>query len=137
MAAILIVSISSCTVTTSKDSAKSEIQGTWEMVSYKYGGDSVLLPNHGKHIKIITDTTFCWVDVGNPLSLVTDAAGGTYSLSGNNYIEYIEYGGREMLPYVGKEQKFVVTIKNDTLHLKGSLSTGEKIEEIWAKLYTN
>jgi beta-lactamase regulating signal transducer with metallopeptidase domain len=136
LAALLIYTFSACSsIPETSQNSSDKILGTWELISYKYGGDSELHPASGKRIKIITGTTFCWMDIKDPMPLVSDMAGGTYSYSNNSYIENIEYGMPAMIPYVGKEQKFTVTINEDTLNLKGSLSTGEKIEEIWVKLY--
>ena len=134
MAAILIISFSSCTVATSNNAKGSEIQGTWKLVKYNYSGDTIMHMFPENRIKFIADNNFCWINISLPNNRVTDSAGGTYKLSGENYSEFIEYGGTGMTSYVNNEQKFTVKVENDKLYLAGELSSGQRIREVWERL---
>lgn len=137
LAAILIYAFSACSsMPTETQNQSAKIQGTWKLVSYNYSGDS-LNSYPLERIKYITNNTFSWVTISPDNSLVISSADGTYNFLDDNYIENIKHGSSGMLTYIGAEQKYTVTIENNTLQLKGFLSTGQEIEEIWEKLYTN
>lgn len=112
------------------------ILGTWKLVSYNYSGGGVMheLSEDDQRIKLITKNNFGWVHYLGKDKVVTDSAGGTYTLVGDNYTEYIEYGGAGMTNYIGKQQLFKVLIEKETLYLSGTLSSGLEIIEVWKRI---
>lgn len=114
----------------------SEIEGTWKLLSYNYSGDTLMkkFPDNVERIKFISDNSICWVQISKNDHKVMDSAGGTYKLSGENYSEFIEYGGSGMLSYINNEQKFTVKVENDKLFLLGVLSSGQRIREVWERV---
>jgi hypothetical protein len=101
-------------------SKKSSIEGTWQLVNVRsMMGDKIMsefpaVNNTGSQIKIWTKTH--WLTVGRYKqdSTFSDLyAGGTYKLEGNKYDENVVYHSEK--PYVGKNLKMLLEIKNDTL----------------------
>jgi hypothetical protein len=115
---------------------KSEIQGTWKLVSYNHVGDTIMqdASTMADRIKIINATSFCWLDINATNHLVGSSAGGSYTYNNGKYIERIEYGSSGMVGYASKDQVFNVTIENDKMYLSGSLSSGLRITEVWEKV---
>ncbi len=113
---------------------KSELLGTWELVSTRYGDakDFTDYPGEPKRLKIINDTHFIWVEVTGMKT--TGSAGGHYTLDGDKYVETIEFAMPGMEPFVGKPQRFTVKVTGDKFFQSGELSTGFKIEENWKRV---
>jgi len=106
------------------------VVGTWRLIS----GTTITKTDTAvtdytkdqKMIKIINKTHFSFLrhDLkhGKDASPVFEAGGGTYSLKGNQYTEFLEYcNARE---WEGKSFQFTVTISKDTLIQRGI----EKVE---------
>jgi hypothetical protein len=130
---LLIVLFSSCHFEVKTDdpaSVRIPIAGTWRLFSgiTITKGDSVLTDytKDQSMIKIINDTHFAFLkhdlapkkDSSNHF----DAGGGSYTLTGNQYTEHLDY-------YIdhnweAKTFNFTITISNDTLIQKGL----EKVE---------
>jgi lipopolysaccharide export system protein LptA len=128
--------ITSCTTDSAKQvTAENQVdglglKGTWKLVSgTKVAKGLTTFTDYSKDlqmVKIINDTHFAFLkhnlksnaDGKNNF----DAGGGRYELSGNEYIEHLDYYNDSN--WEGKAFNFKVTIKNDTL-----IQTGlEKIE---------
>ncbi len=138
LAFILVFSFSSFTEATSSVNnsySKTDIQGTWKLVSYNYWGGNSLekASSQTDRIKFIKDNSFCWIDIKSENNQVEDSAGGIYNLKGNSYNEFIEYGGTGMKDYTNNEQKFTIKIDNEFMYLSGVLSSGQKIKEVWVR----
>lgn len=114
----------------------SSILGTWKLVSYNYGGGDELNPAspNSERIKFITEKNFNWVNYSGTDKIVTNSAGGSYTYSGEDYTEKIEFGGQGMAGFIGKEQKFKVKINNNKMELSGELSNGLRIKELWERM---
>ena len=107
------------------------IIGTWRLLSGTAitKGDTAVVDytKNQKMIKIINKTHFAFLrhdlSSGKGADSAYESGAGTYSLSGNQYTEHLEYCNyRE---WEGKSFQFTVTIKNDTLIQRGL----EKVEE--------
>jgi len=105
--------------------------GTWKLISgttITKGDTSVVVyTKNQKMIKIINKSHFAFLrhdlKKGKDADSVYESGGGTYTLSGNKYTEYLEYcSARE---WEDKKFQFNVTIKKDTLIQQGF----EKVEE--------
>ena len=119
----------------SKKSADSHL-GTWQLTSFKYGTNQPALtdfPQSQRRIKLITQTHFTWVEFDADTKKVSGAAGGAYSLSGNDYTESIDFGFG-MDRYLGEKHAFKIRVEGDKLSLSGSLADGLKIEEVWRRV---
>jgi len=112
-----------------------ELLGTWKLVSYQYG-DRPKVDSLGNFnaVELITPGHFTWVHYSSDNKTVFDSAGGTYVFDGDSMIINVEYGGKGMIPYIGKS-KYKIKLKDDQMFLSGSLfPTGLKLNEVWKKL---
>lgn len=110
--------------------------GTWKLLSLKYGdaADFTKYPDTSSRLKLLNATHFTWLEVTASTKSVVTSAGGTYKLTGNSYVETIEWAGEGMETYMGKPQKFTIRVEGDKLYQSGELSDGLKIEEIWERV---
>lgn len=116
---------------------KGAIEGTWRMVSFRYGGEGVLQKVAGDRVmlKHITPGHFIWADSSAKTKKVSRMAGGTFTLKGSAYQETVEYGmGEDIQALLGKGQVFNDTITSQTWHHHGNLSTKFEIEENWERV---
>lgn len=139
LALLLVFSFSSFTepnTTPNENYTKTDIQGTWKLISYNYwGGNSLQMRSpETERIKFIKDNSFCWMDIKSENKQVEDSAGGIYNLSGNSYNEFIEFGGSGMTEYTNNEQRFRIKIDDEIMYLSGVLSSGQYIKEVWQRV---
>ena len=103
------------------------IQGTWKLLTGTLieKGDTIVTDytTDRSFIKIINDSHFAFLSHALRKD-TTDfsAGGGSYTLTGNNYTEHLEYCNAK--EWEGHDFTFTVTITNDTLIQSGV----EKIE---------
>lgn len=108
-----------------------DIRGTWELIASQSIQEDKMeqVDLSGKRmIKVINDSHFAFMNhdlpvEGDSLDYYV-SGGGTYSLSGNQYRESLEYCN--VREWEGHEFEFTVEFKGDTLIQKGL----EKIEEL-------
>src|SRR5205809_1211341 len=115
--------------TNGSDVKKSQLDGTWELVSGQP------LPEGARDIKIISGGHFIFVayDTGKGKPLYT--GGGTYILNGSSYAEHIDFASDEISAgLVGKDQPFTVKVDGDTFTQTGTLSNGKGLSETWKRL---
>ncbi len=112
-----------------KESSGLDIVGTWELVSSQKVQEGKTTKDDltsKRMIKIINQTHFSFLNhdlEGDSLSFFV-AGGGSYTLNGNSYTEYLEYCNyRE---WEGNDFNFSLELKGDTLIQKGI----EKIEDL-------
>jgi len=114
-----------------ESSTTTTIEGTWKLLTGTIieKGDTTVTDytKNKSFIKIINDSHFAFLlhDLSNgkdSSSAEFSAGGGSYSLTGNNYTEHLEYcNARE---WEGHDFSFTITITRDTLIQSGV----EKIE---------
>jgi hypothetical protein len=111
-----------------------QLIGTWKLVSGKYGGREYKAPAGRTMLKHVTPSQFMWVTYGAD-GKVIGAAGGRYTLQGEDYDEHIEYGiGSNYEVVKGQTHSFHWKIdKNQWLH-SGKLANGLTIEEVWERV---
>jgi hypothetical protein len=108
--------------------------GTWKMVSAKYGGQERDLPSEMTTIKHVTPSQFMWASYDKD-GKVTRAAGGSYSVRGENYEEIPEYGISSDFDLIkGNAQTFKWKVEGNKWHHNGKLSNGLTIEEVWERI---
>lgn len=128
---ILIVSCSEKAEDDPENSATTSIKGTWKLLTGTIieKGDTTITDytKNKSFIKIINDSHFAFLlhDLSkgkDSSSAEFSAGGGSYSLTGNNYTEHLEYcNARE---WEGHDFSFTIIISGDTLIQSGV----EKIE---------
>lgn len=129
---LLFSALLSCTPKdTSKKAQAIPLIGTWELISATTTeGDRVTVKNltGKKMIKIINATHFAFLnhDINKEKDSLNYyvSGGGKYQLTGNKYVESLEYCTARK--WEGNTFEFEVEIKGDTLIQKGI----EKIEKI-------
>jgi hypothetical protein len=116
--------------------AASELIGTWELASVKYGDATEFsdAPKDQTARKFITPTHFIWARYDATTKTISNSMGGTFTLKGSDYIESPEFSFKGMERFIGKEQKFTLKIEEDKWIQSGVLSNGNKIEEIWRRV---
>src|SRR4029450_9835124 len=70
---------------------QNKLIGTWKQVSAKYGGQEYKFPEGTTTLKHVTPTQFMWTSYDSD-GKMTRAAGGSYTLKGEAYVETPEYG---------------------------------------------
>lgn len=122
---ITILSIGLYSCDSSNQSKTNNINGTWQLF---YGsikeGDSLKIKDvsQSNFIKIINDTHFAFFNQENESSKSFYGGAGTYTLSGDTYIESLDYIENENIR--GHKFPFTLEIKGDTLIQYGH----EKVE---------
>jgi len=107
-----------------------ELEGTWQLISGTVidKGDSTFTDYTKVHrmIKVINTTHFAFLNhdltKGKDSTALFVAGGGRYELTGNQYVEHLEYCSDRV--WEANDFRFTVKIKNDTLTQSGV----EKIE---------
>jgi hypothetical protein len=115
--------------TNSSHAKKSQLDGTWELVSGQQ------LPKRARDIKIISGGHFIFVaydtEKGKPLY----TGGGTYILNGSSYTEHVDFASDEISAgLVGKDEPFTVKADGDTFTQTGTLSNGKGLSETWKRV---
>jgi hypothetical protein len=108
---------------------KSQLDGTWELVSGQP------LPEGARDIKIISGGHFIFVaydtEKGKPLY----TGGGTYILNGSSYTEHMDFASDQISAgLIGKDQRFSVNVDGDTFSQTGTLSNGKGLSETWRRV---
>ena len=130
--AILPAILSFCLLEACQPTPKSAlpIVGTWRLISgttiTNGHSETTDYTKRSSMIKIINDDHFAFLkhDVNVPRDSANhfDAGGGSYTLSGDQYTEHLDYYSSPK--WEGNTFKFTVTINNDTLIQQGL----EKVE---------
>jgi hypothetical protein len=111
-----------------------KLLGTWKLVSSKYGGQEFKFPEGTTTLKHVTHAQFIWVTYDQE-GKITRAAGGGYTLKGDQYEETPEYGVSSDFDIIkGKAHTFTCKIDGNTWRHDGKLSNGQTIEEVWERV---
>ena len=113
-----------------------KLVGTWRLVSAVHNNEPRQdVRKSETHIKHVTDTHFTWVIYKNDTKEVVAALGGRCSVSRESYTEIPQYGLGDALTVLrDKEQKFTWRVEGDRWYLKGRLSQGMTLEEVWERV---
>ena len=116
----------------SKPHSASGVLGTWELVSHDYNGQQAS-PGQ-RQIKILAPGHFIWLTYDKDKMKTVGAGTGTWTLSGNNYTEHVDFvdveGGQDLN---GKDLTFTLTVSGDTLTQSGNMG-GTNMKEVWKRL---
>lgn len=139
----LIVAIAFCLITShlrGDDAAKpndlrTSLIGTWRMTSMKINGQKNDIPDNSVTYKHVTPAGFTWLSHEKETGKIFRAAGGTYTLVGDSYIEKVEYGfGADFEGIKNAKHPFTCKIEGDTWYHNGKLAGGTTIEEEWVRV---
>ncbi len=127
-----------------------DLVGTWQLVKFKYSGDSLFkdLPGFMIYRKLITPSHFTWVSYDADGDEVSGLGGGTYTLKNGTYIENIEYFYPKGSSLLGSAIPFDCRIENGLWYHAGYIQyreydaekdryvvvNTEKIEEVWKRI---
>lgn len=101
--AIVLFSVFSFVLSVNAQQNPPEILGTWKLVSYRYGESDIQFATDSiQMIKLVTPTYFTWIHYTNKDKMVSEMAGGTYTLAGGDYVEKIVFGGYTMKSYINQ-----------------------------------
>jgi hypothetical protein len=114
--------------------AEHKLVGTWKLVSAKYNGKDVKLPEGDRRLKHVTLTQFTWLIAGKD-GAVSTAMGGSCKVSGSNYEETPEYGTSDIFKsFKGKTLTFEWKVEGNKWYHKGKLGDAFEIEEVWERV---
>jgi hypothetical protein len=130
--AIVVLVTISCQDSNSNKGGGNPLEGTWKLISGTLieKGDTTVTDYTGdvSMIKIINATHFAFLNhdlkKGTDSTAVFAAGGGRYTLSGDQYTEFLEYCSYR--DWEGNTFPFTVTIEGDRLTQQGV----EKIEDL-------
>ncbi len=136
--AVLVSLVSLAPVTSGYSTAhgqkvENKLVGTWKQVSGKFNGKEFRPPEGTTVIKHVTPTQFMFVDYDKN-GQITDAAGGSYTLTANTYQETHVYSIGDFHGLKGKTQSFVWKVEGNRWFHSGTLSSGLTIEEVWERM---
>jgi hypothetical protein len=115
-----------------KPSARSPLEGTWEMTSAKWteNGKVMSMPGDGSGTQLKMYSKGYFIFVGRfterGKAPIDSYGGGTYTLNGKDYTETILYHTTGAI--VGKTFHFKLVIAGDTMTLTGPIPTEEQKE---------
>lgn len=110
-----------------------KLVGTWKLVSAKFGGEAVPLSVDTPTLKHITPTHYTWLTYRKD-GEVYRAAGGTYSLRGDEFVQQCEYGVGQDFAKVKGKNAYKCRVEGDKWHHTGKLPSGLTIEEVWERV---
>jgi hypothetical protein len=87
-----------------------------------------------KHVKHITPTHWTWVTYDAKEMKVMAAAGGIWSLAGDNYKEKCEFSSPGYEHTRGKEFTFILKFDGDELSIKSAPGTTIDVDEVWNRM---
>ena len=136
--AVLVSLVGLATVTAGYSTAhgqkvENKLVGTWKQVSGKFNGKEFRPPEGTTVIKHVTPTQFMFVDYDKN-GQITDAAGGSYTLTANTYQETVAYSIGDFHGLKGKTQSFAWKVEGNRWFHSGTLSSGLTIEEVWERM---
>jgi len=105
-----------------------QLDGTWVLLSGQ------ALPEGVCDKKILSGGHFMFAAYDTKNGRPLYAAGGTYTLDGNSYVEHVDFAS-DKLPaeLIGKSQSFTVELEADTFTQTGTLSNGKPLTERWKR----
>jgi hypothetical protein len=105
-----------------------QLDGTWELVSGQP------LPAGARDVKILSGGHFMFAAYDTKSGHPLYAAGGTYVLNENSYIERMDFASEKIAAgLVGRDQSFTLKVDGDTFTQTGTLTNGKHLSEVWKR----
>ena len=110
------------------------LTGLWRITARTVQGGqrTPMVRGPRKTIKLLTGSRFQWVALNPETKQFFGTGGGTYTLSGGNYTESIDFFSRDN-SRTGRSLTFGAAINGDEWHHTGQSSTGGAVDEIWSR----
>ena len=102
---------------------KESLEGTWRLISYKYGEDGFFseVPKFMEYRKILTKKNYTWVSYGENGDDVIGSGGGTYTLKGGKYVEHIDFFHPYHEGLIGTSTEFDSKMSGNTWSISGTI----------------
>ncbi|MBC7919705.1 MAG: membrane or secreted protein [Ferruginibacter sp.] len=111
----------------------SPLAGAWRIRAREREGQPVAMPRGPrKTVKILSGSRFQWAAFNTATKQFSGTGGGTYTAADGTYTESIEFFSRDP-GRIGTKLSFGYAVKGGDWHHTGSGSTGNPINEVWAK----
>ncbi len=134
----------------SKKDTNPNLEGTWRLISYKYGLEkqfSDVLP-FVEYRKTVTKTHFTWVSYGESGNDVIGAGGGTYTIKDGKYLETSDFFYPMAKELIGTSTSFDFELTGNKWKISGTVKavnldpkTGKhdkveeiRLEEVWERI---
>ncbi len=110
------------------------LTGLWRITARTVqGGQRTPMPRGPrKTIKLLTGSRFQWVALNPETKQFFGTGGGTYTLSGGDYTESIDFFSRDN-SRTGRSLTFKAATDGQEWHHTGQSSTGGTVDEIWSR----
>jgi len=110
--------------------------GTWELVKSRdaNAADYTDVPKQHRQLALYTPTYFTVVGYDTASKKSDRALGGRYTVSGEDYAEIIEFPAIRGKAATGNTNLFKVRLEGDRFTKIGTLSNGQKLNEVWQKV---
>ena len=116
--------------------AANPLLGTWELVKSRdaNASDYADVTKQHRQLALYTPTYFTVVGYDTATKKSDRALGGRYTVSGEDYAEIIEFPTIRGKAVTGNTNLFKVRLEGDRFTKVGTLSTGQKLNEVWQKV---
>ena len=116
--------------------ATNPLLGTWELVKSRdaNSSDYTDVPKQHRQLALYTPTYFTVVGYDTASKKSDRALGGRYTVSGEDYAEIIEFPAIRGKTVTGNTNLFKLRLEGDRLTKIGTLSNGQKLNEVWQKV---
>jgi hypothetical protein len=136
MALAVIVSVFAGQAVAQDVHAANPLLGTWELVKSRdaNAADYTDVPKQHRQLALYTPTYFSVVGYDTATKKSDRALGGRYTVSGEDYAEIIEFPAIRGKAVTGNTNLFKVRLEGDRFTKVGTLSSGQKLNEVWQKV---
>ena len=136
LALAVIVSVFAGQVVAQDGRATNPLLGTWELVKSRdaSASDYTDVPKQHRQLALYTPTYFTVVGYDTTSKKADRALGGRYTVSGEDYAEIIEFPAIRGKAVTGNTNLFKVRLEGDRFTKIGTLSNGQKLNEVWQKV---
>jgi hypothetical protein len=113
---------------------ENKLVGTWRLVSAKYNGKDVTIPDGETRLKHVTPTHFMWA-IYDKDGVVGTTMGGACTVSETKYEEVPEFGTSDIIKaFKGKAIPFEWKVEGNKWYHSGKLGSDFTIEEVWERV---
>lgn len=109
--------------------ATADLTGTWVMLGKP--GETVDTPGKGAGIKVISGKRWLVTQADAKTGEILVRHGGTFTVTGQEYAEHVEYANESTGGLVGRTFKFAFKVEGDRLTLIG---IGNPWQEVWKRV---
>jgi hypothetical protein len=111
------------------------VQGTWELVSYDYGGGKKPMDPKRRQVKLITADHYIWTEYDIATGELKSSSGGSYKYENPAWLEHVDFADKGEVWLAGKDQQLKIVVQGDKMELSGQMASGTKITESWKRVH--